>query len=180
MAQSAGRLTCPRCGANNFDTVTSCWKCSTPLSAGSAAPMAVLPTAAPYAMQERPASPPLQMGAVSPAHSYPVSSGDSNVARRAAIALALTFPWLGLPVGWVFMMIEDRSRQAIGRVCVVWSCIALIFHLLLMFVALQQTRTALMSVLDILKSVQQSQNTGGDGGAGGGFGGGMGRGPGVP
>jgi hypothetical protein len=169
MAQRAGRLTCPRCGANNFDTVTACWKCSAPLSAGSAAPAAAMP-ASPYAPPERA---PMAAPIMSPAVHYPVPAGDSGVARRAAIALALTFPWLGLPVGWIFMMIEDRSRQAIGRVCVIWSMIALVFHLLLMFVAMQSVRTVLMSTLDILKSVQQSQNEGGGGMGGGRFGGGI-------
>jgi hypothetical protein len=164
MARTAGRLTCPRCGANNFDTVTACWKCSAPLTAGGAAPVA----AAPYAVPETRVSMPSPM--MAPTAAYPVSSGDSGVARRAAIALALTLPWLGLPVGWVFMMIEDSRKQAIGRVCVIWSMIALVFHLLLMFVAMQSVGTLLLKSMDILKTMQQSQGAGG-GDMGGGMGG---------
>ena len=86
-------------------------------------------------------------------------------------------PWLGLPVGWVFMMIEDHRKQAIGRLCANWSMIALVFHLLLMFVAMQSVGSVLLKTVDILKSVQQSQSegAGGAGGLGGGrLGGGMG------
>ena len=28
MASADGRIACPKCGANNFDTVTVCWKCN--------------------------------------------------------------------------------------------------------------------------------------------------------
>src|SRR5579871_4368828 len=133
MAQRAGRLTCPRCGANNFDTVTACWKCGTALGTGasaapSAAPVPSVPMAAPV---ERVSPPPATYAA--PAYVPAAATGDPGVARRAAIALALTIPWIGLPVGWVFMMIEDSRKQAIGRVCAVWSMIGLVLHLLLMY-----------------------------------------------
>ena len=135
--------------------------------------------AAPYPVAEtRPGTPQPMMGA---AAAYPVSTGDPGSARRAAIALALTLPWIGLPVGWIFMMIEDDRKQAIGRVCAVWSAIALIFHLLLMFVAVQSVGTLLKETLNIMKSVQQSQGAGGGDMGGGGMGGGrFGGGTGVP
>jgi hypothetical protein len=135
MAQRAGRITCPRCGANNFDTVTVCWKCQLPLNQGavptatSAMPPAPMSPMAPFT-QERVMPP-------APAYSPPPSMGDSGVARRAAIVFALTLPFISLPVGWTFMMIEDHRRQAIGRICVYWSLAALFFHLLLGFVAAQ-------------------------------------------
>jgi hypothetical protein len=115
------------------------------------------------------------------AAAYPVSSGDPGAARRAAIALAITMPWLGLPVGWIFMMIEDSRKQAVGRVCAVWSMIALVFHFLLMFAmagtVLGPLREALMFYL---KAAGENRMGGGadpngglDGGMGGGrFGGG--------
>ena len=145
MAQRAGRLTCPKCGANNFDTVTSCWKCGTPMGAGGAA-MAAMPMSAPAApayVERAPQSSP-QMAYAPPA-SAPIPTGDSRMARRAAIALALTIPWIGLPVGWIFMMIEDRSKQSVGRVCANWSIAALIVHLVLMFWATQATMSLLQT-----------------------------------
>ena len=137
MAQRAGRLVCPRCGANNFDTVAACRKCGAPLSGAVSAGVSAPPMAPPVVPRatsgyERPSSPSTGVAFVSA-----VPTGDPAVARRAALALALTIPWLGLPIGWAFMMVEDSRRQAIGRLCAVWSMIALVFHLLLMFVLVQ-------------------------------------------
>lgn len=126
MAQRTGRLSCPRCGANNFDTVTACWKCGTALSAAGA-PLPIMPVAAamPGERQSPIALPP------------PPTQGNSAVAKRAAIALALTIPFLGLPIGWAFMMIEDSRRQAIGRFCVNWSLVGLVLHLFLTYLGMQ-------------------------------------------
>ncbi len=77
----------------------------------------------------------------------PAATGDPAVARRAAIALALTIPFIGLPVGWVFMMIEDRNKQAIGRVCAVWSMVGLVLHLFLTYFMVQGTVRAMSSFL---------------------------------
>jgi hypothetical protein len=162
MAQRAGRLTCPRCGANNFDTVTVCWKCGAALQAGASATMAPMTSGMPPQAMER--APMASPSAYAPA----AASGDPAVAKRAAIALALVFPWIGLPVGWIFMMIEDHRRQAVGRVCAVWSAIALFFHLLLMFVAAESVGGILQMVLGKAADVTtQSGNRAGGGSTGG-------------
>ena len=120
MAQTSGRIACPRCGANNFETVTACWKCGAPLNGAASANSANAASSASSASAastfaggyvnagaERAAGVPNPAVFMTP----PVAnSGDSGVATRAAIALALTFPWIGLPVGWCFMMIEDRRK----------------------------------------------------------------------
>ena len=119
MTQSAGRRTCNRCGANNFDTVTACWKCGAPLASGAVS-KPVQPAYAP----ERP---------IAPAYTAPAvagyADGDTAMANRAAVFLALTLPFIGLPVGWIFMMIEERRKQAVGRLCATRSLIALVLHL---------------------------------------------------
>jgi hypothetical protein len=46
-------------------------------------------------------------------------------------------PYIGLPVGWAFMMMNDRERQDIGKFCVNWSMAAMVFHLLLMWVSFE-------------------------------------------
>ncbi|MCW3054197.1 MAG: hypothetical protein JWN14_3367 [Chthonomonadales bacterium] len=125
MAQRTGRVSCSRCGANNFDTVTACWKCGTALSSAPVS-MPVMASAAPMA-GERPA----------PVFMPPVPSGNPALAKRAALALALTIPFLGLPIGWAFMMIEDTRRQAIGRFCVNWSLVGLVLHLFLSYLGMQ-------------------------------------------
>jgi hypothetical protein len=87
-----------------------------------------------------------------------VTPGDPGSARRAAIALALTFPWIGLPVGWIFMMIEDARKQAIGRICAVWSLFALIFHLLLMFALTQMAMSYVRELLPLLQNMRNSSS----------------------
>src|ERR1041385_4297041 len=87
MAQRAGRIICPQCGANNFDTVTSCWKCGAPVGAGApvtaTAPILSAPA---YAERMPQQSQPIAYAPAMP----PITTGDAGVARRAAIALALT------------------------------------------------------------------------------------------
>ncbi len=144
MTQSA-RVTCPRCGANNFDTSHACWKCGAPLVSpvGTATESRRV-----YRETFRSSE---QMGPRS------TVEGDPGVARRAAIGLALVVPWIGLPVGWIFMMIEDGRRQAVGRVCVVWSIAALILHLLLMVVAAQAAGAMLSrQLLPLIESMARS------------------------
>ena len=155
MAQSSGRVTCPRCGANNFETVSTCWKCGAPLhGAGGASSASAASAASAFAVgqgTERAAS------ASGPAVYWtpPVATtGDSGVATRAAIALALTFPWIGLPVGWCFMMIEDRRKQAIGRICAVWSMIALVIHLVLLFVAIPAALAMIVNALSLSSALK--------------------------
>lgn len=125
MAQRTGRVSCSRCGANNFDTVTACWKCGAALGTANA-PVPMMPVAASMP-GERPAPVVVQAG----------PSGNPALAKRAAIALALTIPFLGLPIGWAFMMIEDSRRQAIGRFCVNWSLLGLVLHLFLGYLGMQ-------------------------------------------
>ena len=90
------------------------------------------------------------------------ATGDSGVATRAAIALALTFPWIGLPVGWCFMMIEDRRKQAIGRICAVWSMIALVIHLVLLVTAIPAAIALIANALAVSGALKgQGGGTGG-------------------
>lgn len=131
MGHQAARVTCPRCGANNFDSVSTCWKCQAPLSA-----------ARPPVFQERSL-------AVAPGAAA-MQSGDPSVARRAAVALGVAIPYVGLPVGWVFMMIEDQRKQEVGRICVYWSLISLVVQTVLMFIAAQAMVPFLMSALHAL------------------------------
>ncbi len=184
MGQRVGRVTCPQCGASNFDTVATCYRCRTALGQGSGSAPSVSQGAmqssqAPYQPAYQPSAlPPINgsmqngmqgasMGAVNyppPAFTPPQPEGDPKMARRAAILLALTIPFLGLPIGWAFMMMEDnKRRQQVGRLCATWSLIALFFHLLLSFVAMQ----AISGYLPLaLKLTQQMIPRDGQGGGG--------------
>lgn len=125
MAQQAGRILCPRCGANNFDSVPACWKCGAQLKATAAAPPYVMPDPVLRASPER-----------SAAWADSTPQADPAAARRAALALAISLPWIGLPVGWIFMMIEDPRRQAIGRYCALWSGVSMLIQCILLVLSL--------------------------------------------
>ena len=172
MAQRVSRIACPRCGANNFDNVSACFKCGAPL--GSVVPVASAPSvSAPVGM------PPVAAASAAPQHYAPpigrvalsgYAEGDSAAAQRAAALLGLTFPWIGLPVGWVFVMLEDPRRQAIGRSCVWWSVIGLVIHLFLMLLSV---KAVVGTLAPVLQGVMQSRSAGAGGGGleGGGMGG---------
>lgn len=146
MAQRTGRVSCSRCGANNFETVTACWKCGATLGGASvnmsAAPVAVSVLEQRHAPVFMPATP----------------SGNPALAKRAAIALALTIPFLGLPIGWAFMMIEDSRRQAIGRFCVNWSLLGLVLHLFLFYLGMQATVQLALKFLPAIAGGMQSNS----------------------
>lgn len=166
MAQRASRISCPRCGANNFDTVTACWKCGTALGGGTAAPTppasAATSTLPPAYPVERAASLPPQPAAFAPSAPASAPTGDSGVAKRAAFALGITIPWIGLPVGWIFMMIEDRRKQTIGRICALWSMIGLVLHLLLFYFMVQQSVPFMLRLLvPVVDATARSRGAGG-------------------
>lgn len=149
---AGGRWMCGQCRANNFDTVTSCWKCGTARS--NASPI----TTPPLRTGERMAA------AAMPASYAPSLEGDPAVAKRAALLLALTIPFLGLPVGWIFMMMEDYRRQAIGRFCVLWSCIGLLIHFFLgIFMVQALADVATRYVFPMAQQLKNMKNSNGGG-----------------
>lgn len=151
---SGGRWMCGQCGANNFDTVTNCWKCGT-----ARAGMSPVMPPPPLRIGERMNTPAAPAGTVAPS-----IEGDPAVAKRAAVLLALTIPFLGLPVGWVFMMMEDYRRQAIGRYCVFWSCIGLVIHFFLGIFFVQTMATvAVRYLLPMTQQLQQMKGSSGGG-----------------
>lgn len=178
MAQKAGRIVCPRCGANNFDTVSTCWKCTAPLSGGALPVTPVVPPSAAPSAYPAPAAPPLSPAerlqhtantaafAMSGAGTVP---GNPAVANRAAFWLGILFPYFGIPLALAFMMCDDRRRQEVGRICLLWSSISMVVHLLLGFVTLLGMRQYIAFAFGSLRG--QMQRGGGLGG--GGLGGGM-------
>ncbi len=115
-AEAAGRIVCPQCGANNFQTQAACWKCGASLFGGPA------PAA-------RPGNASSDMAPRSPA--LPLSPPvDGMVATASAIVLAALFPYVALPVGIVFLMLDDRRKMEVGRVAIVAGLIFTIAHTL--------------------------------------------------
>jgi hypothetical protein len=101
------------------------------------------------------------------AYSAPVAAaagiGNPSVANRAALWLGLLMPYFGLPIALAFMMCDDRRRQEVGRICLFWSIISTVVHLLLFFVSMLGLREYFMFALGTLKS-QAGKAGGGLGG----------------
>jgi hypothetical protein len=160
MAQGAGRIVCPRCGANNFDTVSVCWKCSTPLGAAAPPPVPpVMPMPAPSVAAPSPS--PAEMYAYRAASAAGLA-GNPDTANRAALWLGLLFPYFGLPIALAFMMCDDRRRQEVGRICLLWSLVSSVLHLLLLFVTLLGLRDYFMAFLGAARAgINRSGGMGG-------------------
>jgi hypothetical protein len=117
-----GRIVCARCGENNFNTQANCWKCGSSLA--GTPPVRTPPP--------RAASPPAAYAAASsaPAPALVSRPVDPAVALWAAIALALFFPGVAVPVGLVFLMLDDRRKVEIGRITLIWGLVFTLLHLL--------------------------------------------------
>ena len=185
MASNGGRIPCPKCGANNFDTVSACWKCSASLGIGGSLPpmsqptMATQPVYAPQTPQAYSSQTPQVYANVAPSMPnqernqvyqpvaqpmYRPDDGDPKMAKRVALLLAWTLPFFGLPIGWTLMMIQNRQRQEIGRFCATWSLVAFLVHTILFgILAAQSTPLLMKALIPILES--QSKGSSGGGGA---------------
>ncbi len=103
-----GRVRCLYCGANNFPTSAACWQCSRPLKA-----MPVAPSTAPASL------PTLSPGPA-PAGVRPALT-ESPLAPKAAAALGMLFPYVGLPAGMIFLMLDDPRKTQLGWLLIGWS-----------------------------------------------------------
>ena len=100
------RVVCAACGSNNFATQAACWKCGRGLTAA--------PPPTPSASMPAPAA---GAGAI-PVAARPAYSADlrqeSPAAFWSSVALGIVFPMLSIPVGMVFLMLDDKRKAQIG------------------------------------------------------------------
>lgn len=118
----AGRVRCLYCGANNFPASAACWQCSRPLKttpSGMAAPGQTEVTSGPSLM-----SSPLMASA--PAMRAPAI--ELSLAPKAAAALGLMFPYVGLPVGIIFLMLDDPRKTQLGWLLIGWSVLGSVLN----------------------------------------------------
>ncbi len=115
----AGRARCLYCGANNFPASAACWQCGRPLKAAPAgAPEAgAAPLPAPLPGVGAPQRP-MAMG----------PNAQSALAPKAAAALGMLFPYIGLPVGIVFLMLDDPRKTQIGWMTIGWSVLGMVLN----------------------------------------------------
>lgn len=143
MSATPGRVICARCGANNFETQAACWKCAASLAPGAVpvlSPAANIPGAAPAAAYR------------------PAASVDSSIAIWCGIILAVLFPYVAVPAGLVFMMLDDRRKLEVGRVTLIAGIVASIFHFMITAALIQNMFTTGLGTM--VKQVRQMQNPG--------------------
>ncbi len=159
MAQG-GRVVCPKCGSNNFDTVSVCWKCGGMLNSGASgySPQPPQRQNVPVDVPQQSYAPDAYGYRTAPAQ---VNSGDSGKANRAAFWLGMTMPYFGLPIGLAFMMCDDRRRQEVGRLCIIWSTLSGIVHLLFTVASFIGMSRYIAGVLPALKATAGQRGLGG-------------------
>lgn len=112
----AGRVRCLYCGANNFPASVACWQCSRPLR--------TMPDPANASVQAGPLVPPnnpLSTGTPPLGAAVRPSLTESPLAAKAAAALGMMFPYVGLPAGMIFLMLDDPRKTQLGWLLIGWS-----------------------------------------------------------
>lgn len=69
------------------------------------------------------------------------------LAPKAAAALSLMFPFIGLPVGMVFLMLDDPRKTQIGWITIGWSVAGSVLNAIFFLVTLGPTLAILKSML---------------------------------
>jgi len=123
----AGRVRCLYCGANNFPSSAACWQCSRPLKPMPAAPSTAA-SAAPSALPSAANLP--SHTAVRPA------LAESPLAPKAAAALGMMFPYVGLPAGMIFLMLDDPRKTQLGWLLIGWSVAGTVINVVSLAVTL--------------------------------------------
>lgn len=166
MAAPAGRVICVRCGANNFDTQAACWKCGAALAAG-AAPSMPPQQRHPGATAAGGGAP--QQAPVNPAFAAPqrpaYTTVDPAIAVWSSVGLAFFFPFVAVPVGIVFLMLDDRRKAEIGRITLIWGLVFSLFQTIGSFLLIREPMQAVMGLAQGFGA--RAGRTGADGAAGG-------------
>jgi uncharacterized membrane protein len=90
---SNDRVVCRQCGSNNFATQAACWKCGTALAAAVSSALTPSPVAA---------------------SALPAPQAESPTALWSSLFLGILFPFIAIPVGFIFLMLDDRRKAQIG------------------------------------------------------------------
>ena len=142
MSVSPGRVLCSQCGVNNFETQAACWKCGALLKTGAAP-------------AQRPGAPP--PSAARSADGVPAVSVDPTLANVAAFSLALLFPFVAVPAGLIFLMLDDRRKAQIGKLTLVWGLLFSLLHVLFTGWLLREAVAQLRGLLPSLPGQPQRQ-----------------------
>ena len=64
------------------------------------------------------------------------AAAESALAPKAAAALGLMFPYIGLPVGMVFLMLDDPRKTQLGWLLIGWSVLGTVLNGIALLVTL--------------------------------------------
>ena len=109
----AGRVRCLYCGANNFPASAACWQCSRPLKA--------MPETPPGTPAGASAGIPASLPGLASAVPLRPALTESALAPKAAAAMGMLFPLIGLPAGIIFLMLDDPRKTHLGWLLIGWS-----------------------------------------------------------
>ena len=146
MSEPNSRIVCSKCGSNNFATQAACWQCGAALSGSAPRPTPSAP------------------GVFAP----PAPAPTSSQPFVAAAAMGLLFPLIAVPVGIVFLMLDDPRKAAIGRSNIAWGVAGTILHtvatgLLLQPLVSYTLTKGLGQMMEIQKSAGQQNDVDGAG-----------------
>lgn len=137
MATAApGRITCAKCGANNFETQAACWKCGTSLAAGGRD--LGVGSSSGASSDVRP---------LSPVAFAPPATVDPSVAHWVGVIGGLLLPICMLPVGLAFLMWDDKRKVEVGRTATIASLVGTLFHAVFTYFAVAGAVGAAMKML---------------------------------
>lgn len=127
------RVKCLYCGANNFARSVSCWQCARSLVAlrEPANPSGQMPANGAASGDSRAlmgdtafAPPPSRPSGFSSLGAAALNAAaTASRSTKTAVWLGLLFPWIGLPVGMVFLMLDDDRKAQIGWIAI-WCSLA--------------------------------------------------------
>jgi len=123
------RVVCSQCGSNNFATQAACWKCGSALTAVATAPA----TASPVAIAR------------------PLERSESPAALWASLALGITFPFIAVPVGMVFLMLDDRRKAQIGWWNILFGTIGTILNVVIAMATISPLLLGLLKANPLLR-----------------------------
>jgi hypothetical protein len=148
------RVVCASCSANNFATQAACWKCGKALLATASAPPSGPSTANTASLFASP-SPALATPGVSYERPIAAEYVSPSTATAAAVVLGLLFPALAIPVGIIFLMLDNKRKAAIGWQNIIWGVVGSVLHLI---VTLASFTPAMMYIMNKGIAAQQQSN----------------------
>ena len=118
------RVVCAACGSNNFATQAACWKCGRALVASAALPVP----------QPQPAPDGAAVPVARPTYALP--STELPAAFWSSVAMGVFFPIISIPVGLVFLMLDDKRKTQIGWWNILFGLLGTVLNGILVMVSL--------------------------------------------